>query len=97
MAGVLSFKENASEQKDNADHLSILSILLHNPEEMDLKRKPSAIRENKLFSLDMREIPISSAEADDNGAYVSHGSVQQCYTYNTSGSSTAHRGENSTW
>lgn len=64
---------------------------------MDLKRKPSAVRENKLFSLDMREIPISSPEADDNGAYVSNGSVKQYYTYNASGSSTAHRGENSTW
>ena len=64
---------------------------------MDLKRKPSDIRENKLFSLDMREIPISSPEADDNGAYVFNGSVKQYYTYNASGSSTAHRGENSTW
>ena len=64
---------------------------------MDLKRKPSAIRENKLFSLDMREIPISLAEADDNGAYVSNGSVKHYYTYNASGSSTAHRVENSTW
>ena len=45
----------------------------------------------------MREIPISSAEADDNGAYVSNGSVKQYYTYNASGSSTTHRGENCTW
>ena len=43
---------------------------------MNLKKKPSTIRENKLFSLDMREIPMSSAEADDNGAYVSNGSVE---------------------
>lgn len=89
VAAVSSFKENASEQKDNADHLTILSILLHNPEEMDLKRKPSAIRENKLFSLDMQEIPIPSAKADENGAHVSNGSVKQYYTYNASGSSTS--------
>lgn len=79
VAAISSFKENASEQKDDADHLTILSILLHNPEEMYLKRKLSAIREN------------------DNDAYVSKRSVKQYYTYNASGSSTAHRGENSTW
>ena len=52
------------------DHETILNVLLQNPNELNLKEKPSAIRENKLFTLDMREIPISSAEADDNGAYI---------------------------
>ena len=45
----------------------------------------------------MREIPISSAEADDNGAYISNGSVKQFYTYNASGSTTVHKSENGTW
>lgn len=48
------------------DHCTILNILLDNPEELDLKHKPSAIREDKIFTLDQRVIPIASAEADDN-------------------------------
>jgi len=84
-------------QKDDADHLTILNILLQNPEELDLKHKPSAIRENKIFTLDKREIPISSAEADDNGAYISKGSVKQYYTYGLSNSTTAHKSENGAW
>ena len=64
---------------------------------MDLKHKPSAIRENRIFTLNKREIPISSAEADDNGAYISKGSAKQYYTYNLSGSTTAHKSENGAW
>jgi len=30
----------------------------------------------------MREIPISSAKADNNGAYISKGSVRKFYMYN---------------
>ena len=45
----------------------------------------------------MREIPISSAEADDNGAYISKGSAKQWYTYNESGSTTVHKTENGAW
>lgn len=86
-----------SSGKDDADHLTILSILVQNPEELQLKQKPSAIRENKIFTLDMQETPISSAEADDNGAYTSKGSARQWYTYNVSGSTTAHKSENGTW
>ena len=81
-----------SSGKDDADHLTILNILLQNPEEFQLKQKPSAIREireNKIFTLDMREIPVSSAEADDNGAYISKGSATR--------SRTAHKSENGTW
>ena len=78
-----------SSGKDDADHLTILNILLQNPEEFQLKQKPSAIRENKIFTLDMRKIPVSSAEADDNGAYNSKGSATR--------SRTAHKSENGTW
>lgn len=45
----------------------------------------------------MREIPISSAEADDNSAYISKGSAKQWYTYNESGSTTVHKTENGAW
>ena len=45
----------------------------------------------------MREIPVSTAEADDNGAYISKGSATQQFTYNVSGSTTAHKSENGMW
>lgn len=45
----------------------------------------------------MREIPIASAEADDNGSYLSRGSVKQHYTYTENGSVTAHRSTNGAW
>ena len=73
------------------DHCTILNILLDNPEELDLKHKPSAIREDKIFTLDQRVIPIASAEADDNGAYISKGNTKRYYQYSsTSGSRTVH-------
>ena len=62
-----------TENSVEGDHQSLINILLQNPEDFNLKQKPSGIRENKMFTLDMREIPISSAKADDNGAYISKG------------------------
>ena len=76
------------------DHETIFNVLLQNPNELTLKGKPSAIRENKLFTLNMREIPISSAEADDNGAYISKGSAKRLFQYNSEGSRTVHKNEN---
>ena len=73
---------------------TILNVLLQNPNELNLKEKSSAIRENKLFTLDMREILISSAKADDNGAYISKGSAKRLFQYNSEGSRTVHRNEN---
>ena len=52
---------------------------------MNLKTKPSAIRENKVFTLDMREISIQSAKADDNGAYISKGSAKKFCAYMMNG------------
>ena len=76
------------------DHETILNTLLQNPIELNLKEKPSAIRENKLFTLDMREIPISSVEAEDNGAYISKGNAKRLFQYNSKGSRTVHKNEN---
>ena len=45
----------------------------------------------------MQEIPVSTAEADDNGAYISKGSAKEQFTYNVLGSTTAHKNENGTW
>ena len=59
-----------------------------------MKERPSAIREDKIFTLDRREIPIPSAEADDNGAYISKGSAKRLFQYNDEGSRTVHKNEN---
>ena len=73
------------------DRCTILNILLDNPEELDLKHKPSAIREDKIFTLDQRVIPIASAEADDNRTHISKGNAKRFYQYSTtSGSRTVH-------
>ena len=61
------------EDSVDGDHQSLINILLQNPKDFHLKQKPSGIRENKMFTLDMREISISSAKADDNEAYISKG------------------------
>ena len=71
-----------TENSVEGDHHSLINILLQNPEDFNLKQKPSGIRENKMFTLDMREISISSAKGDDNGAYISKGSVTKFYMYN---------------
>ena len=51
-----------TENSVDVDHQSLINILLQNPEDFNLKQKPSGIRENKMFTLDMREIPMSSAK-----------------------------------
>ena len=90
-------KSESLENIDDADHFTILNILLEHPEELNLKHKPSAIRENQMFTLDAREIPIDSAKADDNGAYNNNGSVTKFYRYTEEGSRTAHKKENNVW
>ena len=51
------------------------------------------MRENKMFTLVMKEIP----KADDNGAYISKGSVTKLYVYNEEGSCTSHKDVNGIW
>ena len=50
---------------EECDHETILNILLQNPEELNLKEKPSVAKENKISTLD-----TSSAEVDDKGAFI---------------------------
>lgn len=59
------------------DYQTIMNILLQNPEELDLKHKPSAIRDHNMFTLDRRTVSIESAKADDNGAYISKGKAKK--------------------
>ena len=82
---------------DTSDHQAILNILLHKPEELELKRKPSRIRENIIFTLDMRKISLASGAADDNSVYVSKGGVKKYYACTELGSQTAHKNEDGTW
>jgi hypothetical protein len=44
----------------------------------------------------MREVSISSAESDDNGAYISKGNAKRFFQYNADGSRTVHQ-ENGTF
>ena len=75
----------------------ILSIPLSFPEELHLKVKSSAIRENKVFTLDARQISMESAGADDNGAYVSKCCQKKYYVYNEEICRISHKGENGQW
>ena len=86
-----------TENSVDVDHQSLINILLQNPEDFNLKQKPSGIRENRMFTLDKREIPMSSAKTDDNGAYISKGSVTKFYMYNEEGSRPSHKDGNGVW
>ena len=41
--------------------------------EVELKEKPSGIHDNEVFRLNQWKISAYSAEADDNGSYISKG------------------------
>ena len=86
-----------TENSVDVDHQSLINILLQNPRDFNLKQKPSGLRENKMFTLDKREIPMSSAKTDDNGAYISKGSVTKFYMYNEEGSRPSHKDGNGVW
>ena len=60
----------------------IHSVILNNSDDFDLKFKSSAIRQNKLFTLYSRQVPMLSACKDDNSAYVSKRCAKNYYAYN---------------
>ena len=86
-----------TENSVDVDHQSLINILLQNPRDFNLKQKPSGIRENKMFTLDKREIPMSSAKTDNNGAYISKGSITKFSMYNEEGSRPSHKDGNGVW
>lgn len=88
--------ENTKNDQEQ-DYQTIMNILLQNPEELDLKHKPSAIRDDNMFTLDRRTVSIESAKADDNGAYISKGKAKKTYWYSEDGARTAHKNENGVW
>ena len=75
----------------------IINVLLNNPEELEFKQKPSAIREDRVFTLDSRKISMESASADDNGAYLSKGTAKKYFVFNENMCRTAHLGNNCDW
>ena len=50
-----------------------------------------------MFTLDAREIPISSAKVDNNGVYINKGSEKKCYIFNEEGSRIVHSDGNGGW
>ena len=58
----------------------IFNLLLNNPHEFEYSTKPSAEREhNFMCTLNIDNVPISSARADDNGAYHKRGNASRFY------------------
>ena len=58
----------------------IFNILLNKPEDFELKTKPSAKRNNNFMcTLDMNEVTLASARADNNGAYSRRGNTRKHY------------------
>ena len=70
----------STEKEDQWDTASaILNILLKNPKEFELLTKPSAIRENKLFTVNSNNISLESVKCDNNGSYLSKGTAKKSY------------------
>ena len=70
--------ECSTEKEDQWDTASaILNIPLKNPKEFELLTKPSAIRENKLFTINSNNISLESVKCDDNGSYLSKGTSEE--------------------
>ena len=61
------------------DNMALLNALLTSPEDTELKSKPTAIRKNFFCTLNSTKIPIVSAMADDNGAYIAGGQSKKLY------------------
>ena len=72
-------EDNLQETYDNGE--AILNLILTNPEEMDLRKKPSGIRHSTAFTLNRQTVPIASAKSDDNGAYVFCGTAQKHFRF----------------
>ena len=58
---------------------TVLSILMTNPREFELNKKPSGIRDNQVFTLDRSKVSVDSVKADDNGSYISKGTPRKYY------------------
>ena len=77
----VSCGSSASSVDTILDGETILNILLNNPEDFLLNTKPSAVRIDKVFTLNSEVISIESFKADDNGPYVYKGTTAKSYYY----------------
>ena len=84
--------EESQDQETILNIFSFFTIPRNSP--YIVKENPSAIKKKKTFSLDRMEIPTSSAEVNDNGAYISKGSARRLFQYNSEGSHTVYKNEN---
>eukprot|EP00112_Aurelia_sp_Birch-Aquarium-sp1_P016153 Seg3637.1 transcript_id=Seg3637.1/GoldUCD/mRNA.D3Y31 product="hypothetical protein" protein_id=Seg3637.1/GoldUCD/D3Y31 len=66
------------------DNMALLNVMLVNPEYTEHLEKPTAIRKNFFCTLNSEKIPIDSALADDNGAYLSAGKTKKLFYVNFS-------------
>ena len=71
---------SSSSKEDDWDTAqTILNILLKNPQDFELKSKPSGIRDNRVFTLNKNIVPVESAKANDNGSYIYKGNPKKFY------------------
>ena len=70
---------SSSKEDDWNTAKKILNILLKNPQDFELKSKPSGIRDNRVFTLNKNIVPVESAKVDDNGSYIYKGNLKKLY------------------
>ena len=71
---IIACAGSSSSKEDDWDTAqTILNILLKNPQDFELKSKPSGIRDNRVFTLNKNIVPVESAKVDDNGSYIYKG------------------------
>ena len=67
-------EQEGEERNDYEKAEIIFNVLLNNPYDFELQSKPSAARgHNFMCTLDMNNVSVASARADDNGAYGRRG------------------------
>ena len=72
---------SSSKEDDWDTAQTILNVLLKNPQDLELKSKPSGIRDNRVFTLDKNIVPVESAKADDNESYIYAGNPKKFYDW----------------
>ena len=77
---IIACAGSSSSKEDDWDTAqTILNILLKNPQDFELKSKPSGILDNIVFTLNKNIVPVESAKADDNGSYIYKGNPKKFY------------------
>ena len=75
----LGEKSGSTNSEVSDDGETILNMILNNPKDY-LGEKPGATRENAMFTLDSKVVPLESAKADDTGPdiYIYKGTNTKC-------------------